>query len=751
MPDGALKAIIHAAQGRGGTREFPVQSIEAYTFDTSMDNDADSFSIDIGDPRRALSTCTDRDTEVRTTIFNRDTRNRLVPVFSGIADTAQYSTDDSVLSIRGRDMSILALGDAPPGRWRHVQPAIWIKQRALSLGMQINRIHRMAEISTLYADGTETDWALWYRMVRSRGMFMWVEPLGGLVIDHLAYELEPSYFFGQPPRGGNRSAWVMPDSVVEISSKDRNRQVWVYAQDDKSGKLFAAKGIDTTIRSWRRKPLKIISSSTAKSQADAKKEADVEVFESIVAKQEYQITVNDSGLTYKQNKMCRVNLPDHDIVGDFYIVGVTSSGSSADGKSQTLRLREKGFAVSKRVPSAPQIAKDPGNSAVTSQVGAAIRVAGVRWGDSFVRATNEFKGGWDTAVFLGALLAICQQESGFHNVAEQRHQEWMSWSDWLDAHGGETSQTRGGAQTALRRSWEEAFANAQSNSLNPRYPSSESGVGPMQLTTPLYKQWADQYGWDTGPKVGEYDGGRWNPDSNIRAAARALIGKGDIAPRVDPTQAENIWILVSRYHGSKDPANNAAYVASVKSIYKNQFASLATAAVTSASKKNVGLERSYQINGYGTLKLAGGAPDAVVKAINFCMNRRGDRYLWGGFGPLYDCSGLVTAAYESADPQLDAVLAGRGETTYTLWKPGRFKAVLRDQLLPGDLVFFHHGGNTPEHVGMYLDDNLFVNDSSSAPPPIGGVKINSLSESYFAERYMGARRLVTWLSAHPVP
>lgn len=736
MPDTGLKVILHASAGRGSVREFPVAKIEAYAFEAAMDVDTDSFSIDIGDPFNALATCTHRDTEVRATIYAPNVRGTMTPVFSGIADKVSYDTDDFVLSINGSDNSSLANGDVPPGRWRHVKPADFIKKRAQALGMQVNRIHEMAEIGTLYTDGSETEWAFWYRLVRSRGMFMWTEPLGGLVIDHLGYALRPTYQFGHPPHGAGASGWIVPDRVNILSSKQRQGEVWVYAEDSKSSVAHLARGIDTSIKGWKRKPIRIVSSTTAKSQKDAQKEADVEVYESIVGAQEVEITINDVGLLVKQNTMARINMPEIGLVGNYYVVAVQSK-AGMDGKSQTIRLREKDFALSKRVPAAPDLSvtKDTGEAVTTSSISAAVaQIPGIRWSESFVRATREFgsPAGWDTAVFLAALLAICEQESHFHNVREgSSGVEWAS-SDQFDVGHPHSIEA-----------WHAAFANAQKNSLNPRYPSSESGVGPMQLTTPKYKEWADAYGWNGQAKSGEYDGGRWNTDSNIRAAARALVEKGQVSPAVDPTHADQIWIAVARYHGGSTQ-QNADYVALVKGYYKTKFSGIATAAVAAGNKKNVGGDRDYLIKGHGTVTLPAVAPDEVVKALNFCMNRRGDGYKWGGGGPLYDCSSLVTAAYASASAALRNILdvphgAHHGENTYSLFTKGRFTSVTRDNLLAGDLLFFN-GPSAPEHVGMYIGDGMFVHDSN----PQDGVKVSSLSEDYYTQMFVGARRLVNW-------
>lgn len=59
-----------------------------------------------------------------------------------------------------------------------------------------------------------------------------------------------------------------------------------------------------------------------------------------------------------------------------------------------------------------------------------------------------------------------------------------------------------------------------------------------------------------------------------------------------------------------------------------------------------------------------------------------------------------------------------------------------NQLQEGDLVFFHSGGRTVSHVGMYLTNNKFVHASTSQ-----GVIVSDLNESYWKSKYKGAGRV----------
>jgi len=107
-------------------------------------------------------------------------------------------------------------------------------------------------------------------------------------------------------------------------------------------------------------------------------------------------------------------------------------------------------------------------------------------------------------------------------------------------------------------------------------------------------------------------------------------------------------------------------------------------------------------------------------------------YSRGGRGPAtgFDCSGLVSHVFrEAAGVQVRGSSAELGQ---------KARPVPREQLLPGDLVFFNTLGARHSHVGVYVGDGRFVHASN----PRTGVRVDSLSNRYYAQRFEGAGTLL---------
>ena len=104
-------------------------------------------------------------------------------------------------------------------------------------------------------------------------------------------------------------------------------------------------------------------------------------------------------------------------------------------------------------------------------------------------------------------------------------------------------------------------------------------------------------------------------------------------------------------------------------------------------------------------------------------------YKWGGKSPEtgFDCSGFTMMVYRLNGFDLP-------RSSKQQWKTG--SPVKRSQLLKGDLVFFAtSGGKRVSHVGIYMSGGKFLH----APGRGREIKSNSLYDTYFKSRYVGAR------------
>ncbi|MBE6984333.1 MAG: NlpC/P60 family protein [Ruminococcaceae bacterium] len=129
----------------------------------------------------------------------------------------------------------------------------------------------------------------------------------------------------------------------------------------------------------------------------------------------------------------------------------------------------------------------------------------------------------------------------------------------------------------------------------------------------------------------------------------------------------------------------------------------------------------------------GSAPSITVsrgqQIASFALNYVGCPYVYGGTSPSgFDCSGFVQYVFQQNGISINRTATAQLSNGYS---------VSYNDMKPGDIVYFGYG-STASHVGIYVGNGNFVHAQNSST----GVVITSLSESYYANRFLCAHRIV---------
>jgi cell wall-associated NlpC family hydrolase len=122
------------------------------------------------------------------------------------------------------------------------------------------------------------------------------------------------------------------------------------------------------------------------------------------------------------------------------------------------------------------------------------------------------------------------------------------------------------------------------------------------------------------------------------------------------------------------------------------------------------------------------ASDLVLSAMNFL----GVRYTRGGNSVEngFDCSGFTRHIFEMS---VGLVLPRRADEQA---RDRSLLSIRKEELKPGDLVFFNTMRRTFSHVGIYVGEGKFIH----APRTGSAVRVEDMRDAYWAKRFTGARR-----------
>jgi cell wall-associated NlpC family hydrolase len=165
------------------------------------------------------------------------------------------------------------------------------------------------------------------------------------------------------------------------------------------------------------------------------------------------------------------------------------------------------------------------------------------------------------------------------------------------------------------------------------------------------------------------------------------------------------------------------------------FGLAALAGLSSACASTGATPHPFPMPASGGARGAGVSSGAAIVAIDgdaisgTALTLRGTPYRNGGSDPSgFDCSGFVQYVFAQHGVAVPREVRDQFQQGQPVRKP---------DVAPGDLLFFRTTANGPTHVAIAIGGNQFVH----APSSTGVVRVERLAATYWANRYLGARRL----------
>ena len=191
-------------------------------------------------------------------------------------------------------------------------------------------------------------------------------------------------------------------------------------------------------------------------------------------------------------------------------------------------------------------------------------------------------------------------------------------------------------------------------------------------------------------------------------------------------QTQVVQSLKSNLDATRSQANSIQQQAAATDAQIN-----AAIAAQAAARRRQLQQSSGGSNG-GSIGGSGSGSVSAQQLVGYAEGLQGVRYVTNGASPSgFDCSGFTAYVYANA--------AGIYLPHSASGQAGYGSAVSRDSLQPGDLVFFNTGGGGINHVGIYVGGGSFIAANTGSAYC---VSIQSINSSYWASRYVAARRLL---------
>ena len=198
---------------------------------------------------------------------------------------------------------------------------------------------------------------------------------------------------------------------------------------------------------------------------------------------------------------------------------------------------------------------------------------------------------------------------------------------------------------------------------------------------------------------------------------------------------------VSRIDRPKNPINKRGYTVRILTLTGPGRALLVLIAITTAACATSGTPRPRPFPGapvppsstpppaVGTPVVVPAVPVAPDAIVSTALTLRGLPYRNGGSDPSgFDCSGLVQWVFARNGIRMPREVREQFQTG--------MQVDLRD-VRAGDLLFFETVSDGASHVGLAIGGEQFVH----APSSRGVVRVEKFTATYWATRFVGARRV----------
>lgn len=191
----------------------------------------------------------------------------------------------------------------------------------------------------------------------------------------------------------------------------------------------------------------------------------------------------------------------------------------------------------------------------------------------------------------------------------------------------------------------------------------------------------------------------------------------------DVTELQNKLKNLGYYEGEINGIFDEVTAESVKKFQANQGLE-----ATGIAEQQTLIKLYTAYDKYEADRAAESRRAAGKQIVDFAKQYIGVKYVWAGNTPKgFDCSGFIQYIFKHFGVMLE-------HSASSQFNNG--EKISKENLEPGDLVFFTTYKSGPSHVGIYIGSNQFIHASTGE----NRITTTNLNSSYYLRRYLGAKR-----------